>query len=103
LANVRKPVRPNNENPSLYKQLQEQKRDSKNKIYSIHEPHVQCIAKGKVHQRYEFGCKVGFVTTAKGNWILGAQSFSKNPYDGHTLKMSLDQAQRMAAEAARGS
>ena len=84
---------------ALAKQLYEQKRDSKNKIYSIHEPHVQCIAKGKVHQRYEFGCKVGFVTTAKGNWILGAQSFPKNPYDGHTLKMSLDQTQRMTSIA----
>ena len=50
--------------------LMQQKRDSKNKIYSIHEPQVECIAKGKAHQRYEFGCKVGFVVSAKGNWIL---------------------------------
>jgi transposase, IS5 family len=79
----------------LAKQLLEQKRNSKNKIYSIHEPHVECIAKGKVHQRYEFGCKVGFVTSAKGNWILGTQAFKGNPYDGHTLKQSLDQTEKL--------
>lgn len=32
----------------LAKRLYEQQKDSKNKIYSIHEPRVQCIAKGKV-------------------------------------------------------
>ncbi len=79
----------------LAKQLLEQKRNSKNKIYSIHEPHVECIAKGKVHQRYEFGCKVGFVTSAKGNWILGTQAFTGNPYDGHTLKKSLAQTEQL--------
>ena len=80
---------------SLAKRLMEQKRDSKNKIYSIHEPHVECIAKGKAHQRYEFGCKVGYSVTTKGNWIVGAQAFSGNPYDGHILQKSLDQAERL--------
>lgn len=80
---------------TLAKQLLHQKRDSKNKIYSIHEPQVECIAKGKAHQRYEFGCKVGFSVTAKGNWIVGAQAFDGNPYDGHTLKPSLEQTQRL--------
>ena len=80
---------------ALAKQLLSQERQSKNKIYSIHEPQVECIAKGKVHKRYEFGNKVGFVTTAKGNWIIGAQGYSGNPYDGHTLKASLKQAQKL--------
>ena len=79
----------------LAKQLMQQRRDSKNKIYSIHEPQVECIAKGKAHQRYEFGCKVAFSVTAKGNWILGAQALIGNPYDGHTLKESLEQTQRL--------
>jgi len=77
----------------LAKRLLKQERDSKNKVYSVHEPHVECIAKGKVHQRYEFGNKVGFVVSAKGNWILGAKSFSGNPYDGHTLKESIEQTE----------
>ncbi len=79
----------------LANRLMQQQRDSKNKIYSIHKPQVQCIAKGKAHQRYEFGCKVGFSVTAKGNWIIGAQAFTDNPYDGHTLQKSLDQTERL--------
>jgi IS5 family transposase len=82
---------------TLAKRLMQQRRDSKNKIYSIHEPHVECIAKGKAHQRYEFGCKVGFSVTAKGNWIIGAQAFADNPYDGHTLKQSLEQTERLTS------
>lgn len=83
----------------LANRLMQQRRDSKNKIYSIHEPQVQCIAKGKAHQRYEFGCKVGYVTSAKGNWILGAQAFNNNPYDGHTLHKSLEQVRRLVSIA----
>lgn len=79
----------------LSKRLMSQERTSKQKIYSIHEPQVECISKGKAHQRYEFGNKVGFVVTTKGNWILGAKSFLGNPYDGHTLKENLKQARRL--------
>ena len=64
----------------MAKRLMEQKRDSKNKIYSIHEPNVECIAKGKAHQRYEFGCKVGYVVDAKDSWIFGAQAFSESTH-----------------------
>lgn len=103
LGRVVRDVERKTENPSknlkeqvnLAKRLMEQKRNSKNKVYSIHEPHVECIAKGKIHQRYEFGCKVGFVVSAKGNWILGAKAFNGNPYDGHTLKDSLEQTERL--------
>ncbi|MDL2268839.1 IS5 family transposase, partial [Desulfosarcina sp. OttesenSCG-928-G17] len=35
-----------------------QQRKDKNKVYSVHEPHVACIAKGKAHKKYEFGSKV---------------------------------------------
>jgi len=72
-----------------------QERQSKNKIYSIHEPDVECISKGKAHKKYEFGCKVGFVTSATSNWILGAMAFHGNPYDGHTLKDNLEQVKRI--------
>lgn len=79
--------------------LVQQKTDS-GKLYSLHEPHVECIAKGKAHKRYEFGCKVGLVTSARSNWILGAQAFHGNPYDGHTLKTALAQSSRLAGVAA---
>jgi len=80
---------------NLAKQILSQEKNSKNKIYSVHEPQVECIAKGKANKRYEFGNKAGLVTSAKSNWILGALGFEGNPYDGHTLKDSLTQAQRM--------
>src|SRR3989338_10489352 len=44
----RKTGKPSNllkEQLALAKRLLQQRRDSKNKIYSIHEPHVECIAK----------------------------------------------------------
>jgi IS5 family transposase len=37
--------------------LAQQKSDNK-KLYSLHEPNVDCISKGKARTRYEFGCKV---------------------------------------------
>jgi len=70
-----------------------QTRKSKNKLYSVHEPHVECIAKGKSHKRYEFGNKVGFASTSKEGFILSASSFHGNPYDGHTLQKTLNQAE----------
>ncbi|GAA5578847.1 hypothetical protein Pgin02_01877 [Porphyromonas gingivalis] len=51
-----------------------QRRHSGKKIYSIHEPQVQCISKGKEHKKYEFGNKVSIIRSATGI-ILGAQSF----------------------------
>lgn len=72
-----------------------QQRTDKNKLYSVHEPDVECIAKGKAHKRYEFGCKVGVVTTSRRNWVVGAQAFHTNPYDGHTLADSLAQMERL--------
>jgi transposase, IS5 family len=50
---------------------------------------VECIAKGKVHPRYEFGCKVVLVTTNKSNWMVGIEAVHNNPYDGATLKRAL--------------
>lgn len=77
--------------------LLSQTKTSKNKLYSLHEPYVECIAKGKARVRYEFGCKVGFtMTNKKGkDFILGSSTFHGNPYDGHTLKESLALAEQM--------
>ena len=43
---------------SNYKKVLTQERNSKDKIYSLHEPQTACIAKGKAHKAYEFGTKV---------------------------------------------
>lgn len=71
------------------------------KIYSVHAPEVECIAKGKVHKKYEFGVKVGLVTTNKESFVLAAAALPGNPYDGHTLKACLDQAQRTSGVAVK--
>jgi transposase, IS5 family len=70
------------------------------KIYSVHAPEVECIAKGKAHKQYEFGVKVGLVTTNKESFVLAATALPGNPYDGHTLQACLDQAQRTSGVAA---
>ena len=68
-----------------------QRRNSRKKIYSIHEPEVQCVSKGKGHKKYEFGNKVSIIRSATGI-ILGAKSF-RNEYDGHTIEASLEQVE----------
>ena len=81
----------------LADRLLQQQRHDKNKLYSVHAPEVECIAKGKAHQKYEFGCKVSVVATMKDPFILGMQAIHGNPYDGHTLSTSLEQAERLAS------
>lgn len=72
-----------------------QKRTDKNKIYSLHEPDVACIAKGKEHKKYEFGSKVSITITKTNCIIVGAKNFLGNPYDGNTLEPSLEQVTRL--------
>jgi len=78
----------------LVERAMSQTRKSKNKLYSVHEPHVECISKGKARKRYEFGCKVGFTSTSKEGFILSATAFHSNPYDGHTLAKTLELAEK---------
>ena len=72
-----------------------QQRNDTNKVYSVHAPEVECIAKGKVHKKYEFGCKVAMVSSSKDNWILAIDAVHGNPYDGHTLNASLKQVKQV--------
>ena len=46
-----------------------QKKSDKEKIYSIHEPKVYCLAKGKDHKKYEFGSKASIITTKNSGII----------------------------------
>ena len=81
---------------SIFKKILSQRRNSSHKIYSIHEPDVQCISKGKEHKKYEFGNKVSIIRSLTGV-ILGASSF-RNEYDGHTIEKSLEQARRLTGK-----
>jgi len=76
---------------ALFQKIVAQKRNSTNKIYSIHEPQVYCISKGKDHKNYEFGSKASIAVTKNSGIIVGAVHFSTNTYDGHTLPETLTQ------------
>ena len=78
---------------NLYEQVLTQKRGDKNKIYSLHKPFTSCIAKGKAHKQYEFGNKIGLLTSSKELIITAIKSFDGNPHDSKTIAPLLEQAQ----------
>jgi IS5 family transposase len=75
---------------TLCERVHNQQPKDSGKLYSLHEPEVVCISKGKAHKRYEFGQKIALATSNRGNWIVGVQLCSGNPYDGHTLSSTLE-------------
>ena len=83
---------------NVYEQILNQKKTDKNKIYSVHEPDVYCIGKGKVHKKWEFGSKVGIAVTATTGIITGMMSFEENLYDGDTLEDMLYQIKRITGQ-----
>lgn len=78
----------------LYIKVINQERSDKNKVYSLHEPEVDCISKGKEHKKYEFGNKSAIAKTGSG-LIVSALAFRGNPYDGHTLSAHWEQIRRL--------
>lgn len=86
---------------ALAQRILNQKRQDKNKLYSLHAQEVECISKGKAHKKYEFGCKVSVVATSKECFIVGIKAYHGNPYDGHTLEDAVVQAERVSGLKAR--
>ena len=102
-----------------------QEKKTKGKVYSMHAPEVECIAKGKAHKPYDhpteaermedrtesakpiaartvraggpnqIGVKTSLATTAWGGFVLGAKSLPGNPYDGHTLEEQPEQVVKL--------
>ena len=68
-----------------------QRPKDKAKLYALHAPEVQCIAKGKAATPYEFGAKVSLATTHSEGFVVGMRSMPGNPYDGHTLPETIEQ------------
>ena len=77
----------------IAQRLYDQRRDSKNKLYALHAPEVECLAKGKARTPYEFGVKVSVAVTAKEGLVVGMRSMPGNPYDGHTVDSQLEQVE----------
>lgn len=82
----------------LFSRVLAQKRNSKSKVYSLHEPDVVCISKGKEHKKFEFGNKASFVITRNTGVLLGALGF-RNEFDGHTLQPALEQVEKLTGKA----
>jgi len=83
---------------NIFYAILKQKKSDRNKIYSIHEPGVRCIAKGKEAKKYEFGNKSGIALSRKHGIIVSAIGFEGNPYDGHTLDDQLNQIERLTGK-----
>jgi len=82
----------------IFEQVLAQQKGDKNKIYSLHEPKVYCMSKGKAHKRYEFGSKVSITLTKNSGVAVGAYNFEENIYDGHTLPEALEQIKRLTGK-----
>lgn len=79
-----------------------QSRGEPDKIFSVHAPDTECIAKGKLRKPYEFGHKVGIVSTAQGQFVVGALALHHRPFDGHTLASCMEQVERLMGQSVRG-
>ena len=79
----------------LYDKVLQQKKNDSDKIYSLHEPQIYCIAKGKDHKPYEYGTKASIVSTAKSGIILSVESHRKNIHDSRALEEVLSKASRL--------
>lgn len=82
------------DNFTLYEKVLAQQPKDKNKIYSLHEPDVYCVGKGKDHKPYEYGRKASVVSTLKGQVIIGVASHDENIHDSKTLISALEHARK---------
>jgi IS5 family transposase len=76
---------------TLYRRVLAQRPVDRDKIYSLHEPQVYCMSKGKEHKKYEFGSKASVVMTKTHGVIVGAVAHEENLYDGDALRPALEQ------------
>lgn len=85
----------------LYERILKQQIKDKDKIYSLHEPQVYCVAKGKDHKQYEYGSKASIACTARSNIIVGVVSHEQNLHDSHTLPAILKHVETSRGKAAK--
>lgn len=82
----------------IFNRVLDQTRNSPNKIYSIHEPQVYCIGKGKAHKKYEFGAKASIAVTKDSGVIVGAVSHPENIHDSKTLVEVISQSSELRGQ-----
>jgi transposase, IS5 family len=76
---------------SIMARMVRPQRGDKSQVYSLHEPAVSCIAKGKAHQQDEFDSQVSVASWSGSHVVVGITSLVGNPHDGTTLATALDQ------------
>lgn len=84
----------------LYQRVLSQKRDDRDKIYSLHEPDVKCYSKGKDHKKFEFGSKASILVDQNTGIIMGAVNFTQTLHDSKTLPEVLEQYERLRGKEA---
>lgn len=85
----------------MHERILAQQPKATNQIYSLHEPQVYCVAKGKDHKQYEYGSKASIASTAKSNLIVGVVSHEQNLHDSHTLPEILRHVEQSRGQAAK--
>lgn len=86
------------ENFALYRRVLRQQPGDRDKIYSLHEPQVYCLSKGKEHKKYELGSKASVVMTKTHGVIVGAVAHGENLYDGDALRPALEQTRAITEQ-----
>ncbi len=81
----------------------DQKKLDKNKIYSLHEPHVACIAKGKVAKKFEFGSKVSVAMSKEENMVLAVVNYTGNPNDSKTIEDTLNKVEQITGRKVKAA
>lgn len=81
------------DNFALYERVLAQQPKDTNKVYSLHEPEIYCVGKGKDHKPYEYGRKASVVSTLNNNIIVGVASHDIHEHDSKTLKAALASAE----------
>jgi transposase, IS5 family len=69
--------------PIMARIVRQQRRDQR-QVYSLHEPAVSCIAKGKAHKKNALGSQVSGASWSESHLVVGITSFVGNPHDGTT-------------------
>lgn len=87
----------------LYARVLDQKKWDKNKIYSLHEPHVACIAKGKVAKKFEFGSKVSVAMSKEENMVLAVVNYTGNPNDSKTIEDTLNKVEQITGRKVKAA
>jgi len=69
-----------------------QEKNSKNKIYSLHESHIYAMAKGKDNKKYEYGTKASIAITKNSKIIVGVVAHDTHIHDSKTLQAVIEHA-----------